>query len=194
MGRQIVLVAVIQAVGNQSHRQNDARQHGAQEQLRHGHIGDAGVHDQHNGGRNDGTQDGGDGRYAHGEGGGIALPLHGGDGDAADGGGGGHAGAGDSAEQGGGQNGHQGQAALDVSYNGITNVNQFSCNTAGHDIARQNEEGDGQQGAAVHAREHSLRQHNQGQVRQVQGRQGADAQGDVDGESQEGETQQQNDD
>lgn len=33
---------------------------------------------------------------------------------------------GDSAEQGGGQNGHQGQAALDVSYNGITNVNQFS--------------------------------------------------------------------
>ena len=50
MGRQIVLVAVIQAVGNQSHRQNDARQHGAQEQLRHGHIGDAGVHDQHNGG------------------------------------------------------------------------------------------------------------------------------------------------
>ena len=104
-----------------------------------------------------------------------------------------------------------------MSYNGITNVNQFSCNTAGHDIARQNEEGDGQQGAAVHAREHSLRQHNQGQVRQVQGRQGclvyhilgsaeyrgitqlqgrqgADAQGDVDGESQEGETQQQNDD
>lgn len=44
---RIVLVAVIQAVGNQSHRQNDARQHGAQEQLRHGHIGDAGVHDQH---------------------------------------------------------------------------------------------------------------------------------------------------
>ena len=76
-----------------------------------------------------------------------------------------------------------------MSYNGITNVNQFSCNTAGHDIARQNEEGDGQQGAAVHAREHSLRQHNQGQVRQVQG-----CQGDVDGESQEGETQQQNDD
>ena len=76
-----------------------------------------------------------------------------------------------------------------MSYNGITNVNQFSCNTAGHDIARQNEEGD-----AVHAREHSLRQHNQGQVRQVQGCQGADAQGDVDGESQEGETQQQNDD
>ena len=84
------------------------------------------------------------------------------DGDAADGGGGGHAGAGDSAEQGGGQNGHQGQAALDVSYNGITNVNQFSCNTAGHDIARQNEEGDGQQGEGVHAADGLLNELHQG--------------------------------
>ena len=102
------------------------------------------------------------------------------------------AGAGDGAEQAGGHHRYQGQAALDAPDEGVGHINELPRNTAGHEVARQDEEGNGQQGGGVHTGKELLGQHQHGQVRHVQSYQGADAQGDKDGNAQEGQKQQQN--
>ena len=188
-----MLLAVEQGVDQQGADQQQSRHHGAHEQRRHRHIGDGGVDDQGDGGRDDGTQNGGDGGHGAGEGGGVAFLLHGGDGDAADGGSGGHARAGDGAEQAGGHHRHHGQSALDVADKGIGHVNELVGDAAGHQVARQNKERNGQQGRGVHAGEQLLGQDQHGHTGHVQGHQRADAQRDVDGDAQEGQHQQQND-
>ena len=188
-----MLSAVDQRIGDQGAGQDDAGQRRAHEQLGHGDVGDAGVDDQHDGRRDDGSQDGRDRGHARGELGGIALLLHGGDGDAADGGGGGHAGAGDGAEQRGGYHGHDAQAALDVADKRVTDVYQLGGDAAGHDVARQDKERNGQQRTGVHAGEEFLRQHDRGKPCYIHGHQGGNAEGDIDGQAHESEYQKQND-
>ena len=100
--------------------------------------------------------------------------------------------AGDGAEQARGHHRYQGQAALNAPDKGIGHIDEFPRNTAGHKVARQDKEGNGQQGGGVHTGKELLRQHQHGQVRHVQSYQGADAQGDKDGNAQEGQKQQQN--
>ena len=56
----------------------------------------------------------------------------------------------------------------------VGNVDELPGNAAGHQIARQNEEGDRQQRRGIHAGEQLLRQHQHGQIRHVQGDQCAD--------------------
>ena len=192
VGGEVIALSIYQGVAHEAHHQQQAGDHRADKQLGHRHIGDGGVHDQGNRRRNDGAQNGRNGRHGHGEGSGIAFLLHGGNGQAANGGGRGHTGAGDGAEQAGGHHRYQGQAALDAPDEGVGHINELPCYTAGHEVARQDEEGNGQQGGGVHTGKEFLGQHQHGQVRHVQGYQGADAQGDKDGNAQEGQKQQQN--
>ena len=123
---------------------------------------------------------------SHGELSGVALFHHLRHKHAGHAGGVGHGGAGDAGKDHGRKDVHMGQAAVDVTHNGITKVHQvFGDAALGHGVAGEGVEGHGQQGPAVHALKGSLgHSDDAAAVQEQNAAHGGQAKGDADGHTQ----------
>ncbi len=182
---------------------HEEHQHAADEQARH-HAGDEQLADGHLGGHTE--QDHGDGGRDH-----HAQLRRGGlqrgrvtgrvtvlderrDEDGADGEGGGHGGARDRREDHAGEHAGHGQAALHAAHQRLGEVDQAARDAARfHEVAREDEEGDGGEREFVDRAEHLLGHEDQlAAVEQGQAQDGRAADGDGDGDA-EGKAQQHRD-
>lgn len=125
----------------------------------------------------------------------VALLLHLGDHEGADGGHGGGAGAGDGGIEHGGKGGDGAQTAGEEADDVISQIQQALGDTAvAHEVAGQHEEGDGHQGEAVDAGEGVLRHHNGVDIGgKHQTQHGGKAHGDADGKADRSEDDQADD-
>ena len=139
----------------------------ARHRARHKECADGGarhhgVDDHGRRGRDDHAHGGGCHRDARGGGLGIALFLHGGDEDAAEGGGVRHRGTGDAAENHGGHDVHFAEAAVDGAQDLHAEVDDALGDAAGvHEFARQHKEGHGDHELTVDAVPDALGHHAQ---------------------------------
>ena len=143
---QVHFAAHQQRRDDQTRAHDQAGDHAGLEQVADGGVRDGAEHHEGDGGRDDDADGAGAAHQGGGKGGGIAGLDHAGDQHQAQGGHGGRAGAGDGGEEAGHDDAHDGKAALHVTHAGLGQVDQ-PLGDLGlfHDVAGEDEEGDGQQ-------------------------------------------------
>ena len=175
--------------------QQDAGDKARLEQVANGGLRGHAVDHEGDGGRDDDADGAGRSGKRRGVALVVALGLHFGDHERADGGNGGGAGTGDGGEEHGRHRGDSAQTAGKEADDVIRQIQQTSGNAAvAHEVTGQHEEGNGHQGKAVEAGHRALGDHDGVDVGgQYQRQHGGQTQRNTDGKAQTAEEQEQND-
>ena len=173
-------------VDHEAEADHDAGQEAAQEELADREFRVVGVEDHGDARRDEGADGGGRGDQGHRVILSVALPDHGRNHDRTHGRGVGDAGTGDAGEDHLGNHGDVAEAALEASHQGVGEIYDLvGYLRLHHDVAGQDEEGDGHEAEGVDASEGFHRDHGEGNVEGDGRGQGGDDEGHEDGKAEE---------